>query len=47
MFTGRAQEADIKMGEEAGANGYITKPFEPQVLLAKIKELLGEGGING
>ena len=40
MFTARAQEADRKMGEEVGADGYITKPFEPQVLLAKIKELL-------
>ena len=42
MFTARAQESDIKMGEEAGADAYITKPFEPQVLLEKIKELLKE-----
>jgi len=40
MFTARAQEADKKMGEEVGADAYITKPFEPQVLLEKIKELL-------
>ena len=40
MFTARAQEADRKMGEEVGADGYVTKPFEPQVLLNKIKELL-------
>jgi len=41
MFTARVQESDKKMGEEVGANAYITKPFEPQVLLTKIKELLG------
>ena len=40
MFTARAQEADKKTGEEAGANAYITKPFEPQVLLNKMQELL-------
>jgi adenylate cyclase len=42
MFTARAQEADMEMGKEVGANAYITKPFEPQVLLGKIKELLKE-----
>ncbi len=40
MFSARAQEADIKMGEEVGADAYITKPFEPQALLDKISELL-------
>ena len=40
MFTARAQEKDRKLGEEIGADAYITKPFEPQVLLVKIKELL-------
>ncbi|MBU0709139.1 MAG: response regulator [Candidatus Omnitrophica bacterium] len=42
LFTARAQESDKKMGEEVGADAYITKPFEAPVLLAKIKELLGE-----
>lgn len=40
LFTARAQEADKKLGEEVGGDAYITKPFEPQVLLAKIEELL-------
>lgn len=42
LFTARAQEADRKMGTEVGADAYITKPFEPAALLAKIKELLKE-----
>lgn len=40
IFTARAQESDEKLGYECGANAYITKPFESEVLLAKIKELL-------
>lgn len=40
MFTARAQEKDKKIGKEMGADAYITKPFEPGVLLGKIKELL-------
>ncbi len=40
MFTAKAQEGDIKLGKEVGVNAYITKPFESQVLLSKIKELL-------
>ncbi len=40
MFTAKAQEEDRKLGKEVGADAYIAKPFEHQVLLAKIKELL-------
>ena len=40
MLSARAQEADKKMGETVGADGYVTKPFEPQVLLGKVKDLL-------
>ena len=42
LFTARAQESDKEMGKEAGADAYIVKPFEPKVLLDKIKELLGK-----
>ena len=42
LFTARAQESDRKMGEEVGADAYVTKPFEPQTLLGKISELLKE-----
>ena len=40
LFTARAQEKDVKLGEEVGADAYITKPFEPEVLLSKIEELI-------
>lgn len=41
MFTARAQQEDIQLGEEVGADAYITKPFEPKILLSKMGELLG------
>ena len=40
LFTARAQENDKIMGQQVGADAYITKPFVPDILLAKIKELL-------
>jgi len=40
MLTARAQEADEKLGYEVGVDAYITKPFEPAMLLGKIEELL-------
>lgn len=42
MFTARVQESDERMGKEVGADAYITKPFDAQRLINKIKELLGE-----
>ncbi len=42
MLTARAEENDKKTGVEAGADAYLTKPFESPALLAKIKELLKE-----
>lgn len=40
ILSARAQDADKKMGEEVGAAAYITKPFDTQELMAKIRELL-------
>lgn len=40
MLTARAQDTDRKTGKEVGANDYISKPFEMDELLEKIKELL-------
>lgn len=40
LFSARAQESDKLLGEQVGADAYITKPFEPKTLLDKIQELL-------
>jgi DNA-binding response OmpR family regulator len=40
MLTGRAEEADRVMGLELGADDYLTKPFSPRELLARIRALL-------
>lgn len=42
MCTARAHESDKNLGREVGTDAYITKPFELQALLSKIKELLKE-----
>ena len=42
MLTARAQDTDEKLGLELGADAYITKPFQHEVVVAKIKELLKE-----
>jgi len=39
MLTARGEEADIVLGLEAGAVDYVTKPFSPRVLLARIRAL--------
>jgi DNA-binding response OmpR family regulator len=41
MLTAKGQEYDKRRGEEAGANLYMTKPFDPDELLAKAKAALG------
>lgn len=40
LFTARSEERDIQASKEAGANAYITKPFDPQTLLKTIHQLL-------
>jgi DNA-binding response OmpR family regulator len=40
MLTGRAEPVDKIVGLEIGADDYVTKPFEPRELLARIRSVL-------
>lgn len=40
MLTARGEEPDIVRGLELGADDYVTKPFSPRVLLARIQAVL-------
>lgn len=40
MLTARSEEGDKIMGLDAGADDYITKPFSPSELLARIRAVL-------
>ena len=40
MLTAKSEERDVVTGLERGADDYITKPFSPRVLVARVKSLL-------
>ena len=42
MLTAEAQEKDRLIGEQTGADFYMTKPFAADKLIAKVAELLGK-----
>lgn len=43
MLTARSEEIDVVRGLELGADDYMTKPFSPNILLARVKNLLRRG----
>jgi len=44
MLTAKGEESDIVTGLELGADDYVTKPFSPRVLVARIKSVLRRRG---
>ena len=44
MLTARAEERDMVSGLEGGADDYITKPFSPRELVARIQAVLRRSG---
>ncbi|MGH9178678.1 MAG: response regulator transcription factor [Acidimicrobiales bacterium] len=40
LLSAKAQEADLRAGDQAGADGYLTKPFDPLHLLQRVEDLL-------
>ncbi len=40
MLTAKGEESDVVTGLELGADDYVTKPFSPKILLARIKAVL-------
>jgi two-component system phosphate regulon response regulator PhoB len=40
MLTAKGEESDIVTGLELGADDYVTKPFSPRVLIARVRRML-------
>lgn len=45
MLTGLGSESDVVVGLEMGADDYIGKPFNPRVVVARIKAVLRRSGV--
>jgi two-component system phosphate regulon response regulator PhoB len=43
MLTAKGEEVDVVTGLELGADDYVTKPFSPRVLLARVRAVLRKG----
>lgn len=44
LLTARAQETDVEIGFDSGADDYITKPFSPRELASRVEALLTRTG---
>jgi DNA-binding response OmpR family regulator len=47
MLTARGEESDLVRALELGADDYLTKPFSPRTLIARVKALLRRSGLEG
>jgi DNA-binding response OmpR family regulator len=47
MLTARGEEADRIVGLELGADDYVTKPFSPRELAARVRSVLRRSNANG
>ncbi|MEU0950111.1 response regulator transcription factor [Streptomyces canus] len=47
MLTARSDEDDVLLGLELGADDYITKPYSPRELMARIRTVLRRSGRSG
>jgi len=41
LLTAKGQETDRQKGQDVGADVYMTKPFDPEVILDKARQVLG------
>src|SRR6266550_5255446 len=47
LLTARGEEADRIVGLELGADDYVTKPFSPRELVARVRTVLRRGAAAG
>ena len=46
MLTAKAQEPDVQLGIDAGADDYIVKPFSPRALVDQVHAVLQRSAVH-
>jgi DNA-binding response OmpR family regulator len=47
MVSAKGEESDVVAGIELGADDYVTKPFSPKILMARVRNILRRQEIDG